>query len=109
MRKRNECEWKNATMHCFSVVLIRNPCDYQSSKGATVRRPLGNKPMHYLKIAYQAARFSLRNRAALADAVEVTALALLAYTRAASPTGKMYLGQVRAKARRMSRPALRAV
>ena len=64
--------------------------------------------MHYLRITYRAAQFSVRNRVSFADAVEVTALALLAYTRAASPTGKMYLGQVRAKARRMSRPALRA-
>ena len=55
----------------------------------------------YLRMTWAVARFSFRVRASLSDAVELHALCALALSRAGSPTAKMFLGQVRAKARRM--------
>lgn len=55
----------------------------------------------YLRMTWAVACFSFRVRASLADAIELHALCALALVRAKSPTAKMFIGQVRAKARRM--------
>lgn len=57
--------------------------------------------MRYLRMTWAVARFSFRVRASLSDAAELHALCALALVRAESPTAKMFIGQVRAKARRM--------
>ncbi|MDQ0510897.1 hypothetical protein [Ancylobacter amanitiformis] len=57
----------------------------------------------YARTLYNASRFCLRNRKHMTaiDAVEIVALSMLALTRAGSPTAKMMIGQVRAKAHRV--------
>ena len=52
---------------------------------------------------YAAIAHAVRNRASVVDGAELTGLVLIALCRAESPTRRMWLGQVAAKARRIER------
>lgn len=52
---------------------------------------------------YAALAHAVRNRASVLDGAELAGLVLIALCRAESPTRRMWLGQVSAKARRIER------